>query len=385
MAVKRFKTKYPGVFYRLVQSRVRKGKEEKVFYIYFKKDGKPVEERVGKEWENKMTPAAASRILGDRLEGKRKSPKEIREEAASKKEAWTIGKLWEEYSAHRPPNTKSHNTDKNRHELYLKEKFSKAEPANLVQLEVERLRVNLLKSHKPQTVKHVLALLKRIINFGENKGLCQGPRFKITLPRVNNTTTEDLSPDQLSNLLRAIEEDPHKQAGDIMKFILFTGMRRGELFKLQWQDIDFDRGFIFIRDPKGGQSQKIPLNDGARHILAELPRSSDFVFPGKGGGQRVDINHQVRRIAEKAGLPMGFRPLHGLRHYFASSLASSGQVDMYTLQKLLTHKSPQMTQRYAHLRDEVLKAGSSVAESLINKAIAQQEDNNKKVVQINKK
>jgi len=41
----------------------------------------------------------------------------------------------------------------------------------------------------------------------------------------------------------------------------------------------------------------------------------------------------------------------GLRHVYASMLASSGQVDMYTLQKLLTHKSPAMTQRYAHLRD----------------------------------
>jgi integrase len=52
-------------------------------------------------------------------------------------------------------------------------------------------------------------------------------------------------------------------------------------------------------------------------------------------------------------------------------LASSGQVDMYTLQKLLTHKSPQMTQRYAHLRDETLKKASNLAGNLINKAIAE--------------
>ena len=51
-------------------------------------------------------------------------------------------------------------------------------------------------------------------------------------------------------------------------------------------------------------------------------------------------------------------PLHGLRHVFASTLASSGKVDMYTLQKLLTHKSPIMTQRYAHLRDDALKRAS---------------------------
>ena len=52
--------------------------------------------------------------------------------------------------------------------------------------------------------------------------------------------------------------------------------------------------------------------------------------------------------------------LHGLRHVYASILASSGQVDMFHLQKLLNHQSPIMTQRYAHLRDEALKQASNV-------------------------
>ena len=50
-------------------------------------------------------------------------------------------------------------------------------------------------------------------------------------------------------------------------------------------------------------------------------------------------------------------------------LASSGQVDMYTMQKLLTHKSPLMTQRYAHLRDETLKQASYLMEELVEQAI----------------
>jgi integrase len=49
-------------------------------------------------------------------------------------------------------------------------------------------------------------------------------------------------------------------------------------------------------------------------------------------------------------------------------LASSGQVDMYTLQKLLTHKSPTMTQRYAHLRDEVLQSAANVAGKIVEQA-----------------
>ena len=155
-----------------------------------------------------------------------------------------------------------------------------------------------------------------------------------------------------------------------MKMALFTGMRRGELFRLQWQDVDFDRGFIHIRDPKGGQDQKIPLNQAARELLAAHPRTgSPFVFPGRGGNQRTDINKQVTRIKEAAGLPKDFRALHGLRHTYASMLASSGQVDLYTLQKLLTHKSAAMTQRYAHLRDEALHRASDVAGDLLNQAM----------------
>ncbi len=68
----------------------------------------------------------------------------------------------------------------------------------------------------------------------------------------------------------------------------------------------------------------------------------------------------LKRIKEAANLPADFRPLHGLRHTYASWLASSGKVDLFTLQKLMTHGSPQMTQRYAHLADEAVKKAASV-------------------------
>jgi integrase len=150
---------------------------------------------------------------------------------------------------------------------------------------------------------------------------------------------------------------------------LYSGMRRGEMFRLKWEDVDFDLGFLHIRDPKGGPSQRIPLNDMARGLLENHPKVSEYVFPGRNGGKRTDVNHQVNRIKKRAGLPEDFRPLHGLRHTYVSMLASSGKVDMYTLQKLLTHKSPLMTQRYAHLRDEALKRAADVAGDLISQAV----------------
>ena len=78
-------------------------------------------------------------------------------------------------------------------------------------------------------------------------------------------------------------------------------------------------------------------------------------------------------------MPKDFRALHGLRHVFASMLASIGEVDMYHLQRLLTHKSPQMTQRYSHLRDSALKQASDVAGNIIKGAML---DKNTKLEQV---
>ena len=157
----------------------------------------------------------------------------------------------------------------------------------------------------------------------------------------------------------------------VVKIALYTGMRRGEIFKLKWSDLDFEREFINIRDPKGTISQSIPLNEAARDVFLAIKKdeNTDYVFPGKNGGKRVTMQRPLRRLRKKAGLSKEFLYLQGLRHTFASELASSGEVDMYTLQRLMTHKDFRMTQRYAHLRDDTLKKASSVITDVLTKII----------------
>jgi integrase len=358
----RFSTKYPGVFF--IEGISTSGKPERVYYILYRKNGKLIEEKAGRQFRDDMTAAKAAKLRTQKVEGDRPTNRERREAITHSEEIWTTTRLWEEYIACIP--LKGISQDKSRFEKYIKPLWGDKEPQEIMPLDIDRLRLRFLKNKAPQTLKNTLALLRRIINFGVKRRLCRTLTFALELPKVNNLKTEDLTPDQLTSLLSAIEQDPNVQAANFMKMVLFTGMRRGELFKLQWQDVDFDRGFIHIRDPKGGQDQKIPLNAAARQLLLDHPRTdSPFVFPGRGGRQRVDINKQVNRIKRQAGLPKDFRPLHGLRHTYASMLASSGRVDLYTLQKLLTHKSPAMTQRYAHLRDEALRQASDLAGDII--------------------
>ena len=383
--MKRLPTDYPGVFYR-EGTRIGGKGIEKIFYVVYKKDGKIQEEKAGRQYADDMTPARASGIRAELIEGKRLPRKEQRkrreEEKKAKDNRWTISKLWKEYKRNKP-GLKGIVTDENRYTNHIRPFFGKKEPTDILPLDVKRLQIKLSRTKAPATVANVLELLRRIINFGVKNQLIAPLGFKIELPAVNNLKTEDLTADELESLLTAIDNDDHPQAGDMMKLALFSGMRRGELFKLQWKHIDFERGFINIKDPKGGPDQIIPLSDAARELLKSRKRAqSPYVFPGRGGGQRTDIIKAVNKIKEAAGLPDDFRALHGLRHAYASMLASSGKVDLFTLQRLLTHKDPKMTMRYAHLRDYALKKAGNLAGDLIKQATKKRKK--KKVVKLQK-
>ncbi|MEW6078573.1 MAG: site-specific integrase [Thermodesulfobacteriota bacterium] len=186
------------------------------------------------------------------------------------------------------------------------------------------------------------------------------------MPEKDNEKTETLSPKQLTRLIEVLNEHGTEPAALIMKLALFTGMRRGEILKLQWQDVDLQKGFIFLADPKGGQSQKLPLSPAAVEVLKQCPRhkTSLYVFPGRHGGKRATTKRLIDKLKNEAGLPDDFRPLHGLRHVYASTLVESG-VDLYRVQKLLTHKSTAMTQRYSHLKDETLRSAAVTAAAAI--------------------
>jgi integrase len=261
-------TKYPGVYY--MEGQGAKGKVEKTYYVVYRRQGQLIEEKAGRERQDDMTPAKAAGIRAKRIEGKELSNTEkrrVEKEAKQRGNPWTIGRLWEEYEKTKGK-YKSLLSDKYRYKNYLKNAVGNKEPQQIVPFDIDRLQRRDLKDRSPQTRKHVLALLLRLIHFGRHRGICEPLTFSITMPRVNNEKTEDLSGEQLRALLKVLDKSLDIMMANIMRLALYTGMRRGELFKLQWQDIDFERGFITIRhDPKGGKDTVIPLNSAAREVL----------------------------------------------------------------------------------------------------------------------
>jgi len=359
----REKTKYPGVF--IVE---RNGK--KSLYILYRREGtrKLIEEKLGST-SGGWTPARANSERARRIEGKSASNVEKRRQQTVALEAeanrWTFNRLLERYCQAKA-DLKGLEFDKLRYSNHLEKKFGDKEPRGLVSLDIERLRHRLRKDGmKPASVRHIVELLRRLANFGMKQGLCEGLKFQIQLPRVNNMKTETLTPEELKRLHEVLMEESNRgnPAAFMVRLTLATGMRRGELFRLQWRDIEDDH--ILLRETKGGIDARIPLNAAARRILDEVPRVlSEFIFPGRGGGQRNNAQKSLTRIKHLAGLPEDFRILHGSRHVYASTGVSNG-IDLYTMQHLLTHKSPAMTQRYAHLANDHLRRASERTSALL--------------------
>ena len=156
---------------------------------------------------------------------------------------------------------------------------------------------------------------------------------------------------------------------------MLTGMRRKEISKLEDRDIDFIQRIITLRKPKGKKTVSIPLSKPVAKFLKDQQAwrdenfsNSPFVFPGKNGLKRVDCS-AVYRIKRKADLPKKFRIFHGLRHHFAVTLANSGEYSLDMIGQLLTHKSNEMTRRYAKFLPNTIKDASERAANLIEVSI----------------
>lgn len=136
---------------------------------------------------------------------------------------------------------------------------------------------------------------------------------------------------------------------------LNTGMRRGELFNLQWADVDLKGRLLKVQGigAKSGQTRYTPLNDEAFSILVAWSNQADseaLVFPSPVTGKRLDnINSSWANLMADAGL-VNFR-FHDCRHHFASQLVMRS-VDLNTVRELLGHANIEQTLKYAHLAPE---------------------------------
>jgi len=278
------------------------------------------------------------------------------------KEVLTLGELWDKYLPWAKENKKTWKCDQYNYDTHLAPRFGKKHLDVISSLDVERMKLELKKGTSKQgrpystaTIKHQLVLLKRLYNLAKRWGVFGGenPMDRVEVPKLDNQRTEFLSDEETQRLIKILDDWPCRMSAAFVKFTLYTGLRRSELFKLTWDDVDFSRSMVTLQQPKGGKTMTLPISSQALEVLKGQEPASPYVFPGKNGEQRTDFKGPWRRIRKAAGLPDNFR-FHGLRHHFASTLVSNG-VDLCVVQALLGHKDSRTTQRYSHLKPGALR------------------------------
>jgi integrase len=148
-------------------------------------------------------------------------------------------------------------------------------------------------------------------------------------------------------------------AAAAIRLLLFTGARLREILHLRWQEVDLERGLLHLGDSKTGK-KSIVLSAPAMEVLATLPRMGRFVIASESAGRkderpRADLQRPWKLVCRAAGLE-GVR-IHDLRHSFAS-VGAAGNLGLPIIGTLLGHRSPDVTQRYAHLADSPLRAAA---------------------------
>lgn len=296
--------------------------------------------------------------LARKIEAKLKT-ESIEHEHFNIQKAPSLSDVWDKYLAWAKINKKSWTEDQTRWKYHIEPHLKNMKMDRVTPLDIEGVLDKMRgsdnrqgKPYAPQTVKHVLILQKRIFNWAIHRDLYSGlnPCLKVKAPKFDNRVSNALSKTELKKLLSVLDSWENQRGALVVKFALYTGKRRGEILTLRWDDIDLEKRLMTFHglNTKNGKGQTLPISQKTYEVLcmAKALRNCDRVFSSQYGPYHPKGYDKVwRRIRKKAGVAIRF---HDLRHTYASYLASSGKVDIYTLKELLGHSSIEMTQRGTH-------------------------------------
>jgi integrase len=225
----------------------------------------------------------------------------------------------------------------------------------------------------PHQANRVAALLSRMFTLAIKWGWRLDNPAKGIERNPEEKRHRYLSAAELTRLSAARAKHPDCQAANIFRLLLLTGARRFEVQSMKWEDLDPAAG-IWTKaasTTKQRALHRVPLSAPARQLLAGLAEAesenlgpgatsaasagsrSEYVFPGRLGGHRVEIKDAWRDVCRSARIN-GLR-IHDLRHSFASQAVGAG-LSLPVVGALLGHAQPSTTHRYAHLADDRLRA-----------------------------
>jgi site-specific recombinase XerD len=233
---------------------------------------------------------------------------------------------------------------------------------SIIEKDIEQGKAALAgKGLRPPSVNRYLATIKAAFALAvRNHKVERDPCRGVKLNHEDNARVRYLTEDEETRLFAALPEKYH----GMVTVALHTGLRKTEMFSLQWSAVDFRQGQVTARGvtTKSKKTRIIPMSEPLRECLQKLARvrviNNPYVFVGALPGDRQkDLPKYWEDYLKEAGIHE--LRWHDLRHTFATRLVMAG-VDLYSVMKLLGHSSLKMTQRYAHLSPDYLKSAVSV-------------------------
>lgn len=183
--------------------------------------------------------------------------------------------------------------------------------------------------------------------------------------------TQYLSEDQIGRLTSVLATHENQASANVVRLLLLTGARRGEVMSATWDQFDLDAG-VWIKPSahtKQKKEHRVPLSAPAIQLLSEIKATADpspHVFPGRKPGEPLtDIKNFWAGVCKKASLEDC--RIHDLRHTYASILASAG-LSLPVIGALLGHTQPNTTARYSHLFDDPLREATERVAAMVNGA-----------------
>lgn len=214
-------------------------------------------------------------------------------------------------------------------------------------------------ANTPRRANYVISTTRALFTFAEEIGLRPpgtNPAKKIKMFR-QGVRERFLSEEEIGRAAESISkaEDAEKisvHAAAGLRLALFTGARSGEITAAEWTHVDWQRKQIRLPDSKTNEPRTIHLSPAAIEVLKRLTRFGKYVVAGRYKDDPYQNLSRAWIVAREFGGLQDVR-LHDLRHSYASLAAGRG-VSLQMIGKLLGHKVPATTQRYAHLaRDAV--------------------------------
>lgn len=259
----------------------------------------------------------------------------------------TVGDLVARYAAEITPTKKGRAPELRRLQRLLNDPISKcklgsAVPAVFASFRDRRLRDGVRAS------SYDLVLLRHMFNIAKYEWgipLADNPLSYVKKPAPAKPRERRLSDTEHEALEAAANQCRNPLIWPIICFAIETGMRRGEILKVLWADLDQERRVLLIRDTKNGDDRTIPLSRNAEKILFSLSRGAVRIFPLSD----YSVRHAWDRLVKRARV-QNLR-FHDLRHEAISRFFEQG-LSIAEVALISGHRDVRQLFRYTHLRAE---------------------------------